>query len=76
MRSRLVAVGGRLRYNGPRSARWASCLFIRRRWRYDLPQLPFLEGVRRLLNILVEGYATLNRRLWVLVIPIGLDLYL
>lgn len=41
-----------------------------------MPQLPFLEGVRRLLNILVEGYATLNRRLWVLVIPIGLDLYL
>jgi hypothetical protein len=41
-----------------------------------LQQTSLLEGARRLLNILVEGYTTLNRRLWVLVIPIGLDLYL
>lgn len=41
-----------------------------------MPQTSLLAGVRRLVNILVEGYTTLNRRLWVLVIPIGLDLYL
>jgi hypothetical protein len=39
-------------------------------------QTSLFGGVRRLFNILIEGYATLNRRLWVLVIPIGLDLYL
>jgi len=36
----------------------------------------FLDGPRRLIAILIEGYATLNRRLWVLVVPIGLDLFL
>jgi len=41
-----------------------------------LPQTSFFASVRRLFNILIEGYATLNRRLWVLIIPIGLDLYL
>lgn len=34
-----------------------------------------LAGPRRLLDLLVEGYATLNRRLWILLIPIGLDLF-
>ena len=41
-----------------------------------MQRIPLLEGARRLLSILVEGYTTLNRRLWVLAIPIGLDLYL
>jgi hypothetical protein len=42
-----------------------------------LEQRPsFLEGLRQLINMLVEGYATLNRRLWVLIVPIGLDLFL
>lgn len=41
-----------------------------------MPQTSFFASVRRLFNILIEGYATLNRRLWVLIIPIGLDLYL
>lgn len=33
-------------------------------------------GLRRLIEPLVEGYATLNRRLWALAVPIGLDLFL
>ncbi len=41
-----------------------------------MPRLGLLEGVRRLFSILVEGFATLNRRLWVLVVPVGLDLFL
>lgn len=36
----------------------------------------FLDGPRRLIAALVEGYATLNRRLWVLAVPLGLDLFL
>lgn len=38
---------------------------------------PFLpSGLRRLIEPLIEGYAALNRRLWVLIVPIGLDLFL
>lgn len=40
-----------------------------------MPKLGFPEGVRRLFNILVEGFAILNRRLWASVIPVGLDLF-
>ncbi len=35
-----------------------------------------LDGLRQLLATLVEGYAILNRRLWVLIVPVGLDLFL
>lgn len=33
-------------------------------------------ALRRLIDTLVEGYTVLNHRLWVLIIPIGLDLLL
>lgn len=36
----------------------------------------FLDGPRRVIATLVQGFAILNRRLWVLVVPIGLDLFL
>ncbi len=39
-------------------------------------QIGILEGLRHLVDILVEGYARLNRRLWVLVFPIALDIFL
>ncbi len=35
-----------------------------------------VDGLRHLIDILIEGFVTLNHRLWVLVIPIGLDLFL
>lgn len=40
----------------------------------ERPALP--SGLRRLIEPLIEGYATLNRRLWALAVPIGLDLFL
>ncbi|MGC8873799.1 MAG: hypothetical protein ACP5SI_05045 [Chloroflexia bacterium] len=40
----------------------------------ERPTLP--GGLRRLIEPLIEGYATLNRRLWALAVPIGLDLFL
>jgi hypothetical protein len=36
----------------------------------------FSQGLRRLVDILTEAYTTLNRRPWILAIPIGLDLFL
>ncbi|MBN1484980.1 MAG: hypothetical protein JXA37_09680 [Chloroflexia bacterium] len=41
-----------------------------------MEQPNFLTGLRWLVDILVEAFATLNRRLWVLAIPVGLDLFL
>ncbi len=35
-----------------------------------------LAGIRGLVEVLVEGYTLLNRRLWVLLLPVGLDLFL
>lgn len=41
-----------------------------------LERRPFSQGLRNLVDLLIEAYTTLNRRLWVLAIPIGLDFFL
>lgn len=41
-----------------------------------LKRTSLLQGLRQIIQTFVEGYTTLNRRLWVLAIPIGLDLFL